>query len=513
VLAVIGEASPDTYKHFQEASDGPRAPHAAASAPLIYKGKALGALVVDAFQNKGGFVPEDLEMLERFAQIAAIAIVNARLYESEHANRVRLEVLNNEITRRRDELEQRVAAIDSMAQLARQELGLGALASLLAKLTSAHVFILDGLARTRAVEPAAMKPERAGDLLESAACASLLDRVGADFQPKWSICGNVHIAATPIVGGSALLGYLVVEATEPSAPEIIMALSEIAALFASSVFVRERALEEGVVRGRVDLLERLLDGNVPKSSRSFQSLPPPLRLAVGKIHSSKGGKGSFVSDGNVLREVCSTTQQILKAQSAPIAVAIRGECVVVAWSCGQRDVKFNAMAKLEEIAAQVLSAASMQIRFVLSDVAKDPMLVPQLFNEARLAVGLRHWGDSVVIDSAMLGAYRLIIGALSSNHAIEFSRQTLSKVILHDRNNSGCLTSTLRAYLERSASLTLTARQLGVHVHTVRYRLTKIEELTGLSLSSTEDRLTLELAFRILALTETDTPDKPAKLA
>ena len=105
VLAVIGEASPDTYKHFQEASDGPRAPHAAASAPLMYKGKALGALVVDAFQNKGGLVPEDLEMLERFAQIAAIAIVNARLYKSEHANRVRLEVLNNEITRRRDELE------------------------------------------------------------------------------------------------------------------------------------------------------------------------------------------------------------------------------------------------------------------------------------------------------------------------------------------------------------------------------------------------------------------------
>ena len=57
VLAVIGETSPDTYKYFQEASDGPRAPHAAASAPLMYKGKALGALVVDAFQNKGGSFP------------------------------------------------------------------------------------------------------------------------------------------------------------------------------------------------------------------------------------------------------------------------------------------------------------------------------------------------------------------------------------------------------------------------------------------------------------------------
>ena len=270
---------------------------------------------------------------------------------------MRLEVLNNEITRRRDELEQRVAAIDSMAQLARQELGLGALASLLAKLTSAHVFILDGLARTRAVEPATMKPERAGDLLELAACASLLERVGADFQPKWSICGNIHIAATSIVGGTApdRRGDGILSARNHHGafgdrrPNRVLGLCT------------ERALEEGVVRGRVHLLERLLDGNVPKSSRSFQSLPPPLRLAVGKIHSSKGGKGSFVSDGNILREVCSSAQQILKLQSAPIAVAIRSECVVIAWSCGQRDAKFNAVAKLEEIAAQVLSAASMQI--------------------------------------------------------------------------------------------------------------------------------------------------------
>ena len=502
VLAVIGETSPDTFKYFQEASDGPRAPHAAASAPLIYKGKALGALVVDAFQNKGGFIPEDLEMLERFAQIAAIAIVNARLYESEHANRVRLEVLNNEITRQRDELEQRVAAIDSMAQLARQELGLGALASLLAKLTSSRVFILDALMRTRTVEPATMSPERTSDLLESPACASLLDRVGADFQPRWSVCETIHIAATPIVGGTELLGYVVVEAKEGFAPGIIMALSEMAALIASSVFARERALEEGVVRGRVDLLERLLSGNVPKSSRSFQSLPPPLRLAVGKVQNPKGEKGSFVSDSNILREVCSVAHQVLKPQSVPIVAAVRGDCVVIAWSSRQRDLRFNAKAKLEEIAAQILAATSMQIRFVLSDVAKDPMLVPQLFNEARLTAGLRRWGDTVVVESAALGAYRLIIGALSTNHAVEFSRQTLSRVILHDNRNNGCLASTLRAYLEHGVSLTLTARELGVHVHTVRYRLTKIEELTGLSLQSTEDRLTLELAFRILALAE-----------
>ena len=139
--------------------------------------------MVDAFQNKGGFVPEDLEMLERFAQIAAIAIVNAHLVKWGMRMRAARGTQQRDHAAR-DELEQRVAAIDSMAQLARQELGLGALASLLAKLTSAHVFILDGLARTRAVEPTTMKPERAGDLLESAACASLLERVARTFNPN-----------------------------------------------------------------------------------------------------------------------------------------------------------------------------------------------------------------------------------------------------------------------------------------------------------------------------------------
>ena len=35
-------------------------------------------------------------------------------------------------------------------------------------------------------------------------------------------------------------------------------------------------------------------------------------------------------------------------------------------------------------------------------------------------------------------------------------------------------------------------------MHTIRYRLTKLEELTGLNLQNPEDRLTLELALRIL---------------
>jgi len=61
---------------------------------------------------------------------------------------------------------------------------------------------------------------------------------------------------------------------------------------------------------------------------------------------------------------------------------------------------------------------------------------------------------------------------------------------------------TLRAYFATGSSLTATAKALGVHVHTIQYRLAKVEELTGLKLRQSEDRLTLELALRILDLAD-----------
>ena len=73
-----------------------------------------------------------------------------------------------------------------------------------------------------------------------------------------------------------------------------------------------------------------------------------------------------------------------------------------------------------------------------------------------------------------------------------------------DRKRKGRLISTLRTYLEKGSSLSLAAQALGVHVHTVQYRLNKLEELTQLNHRNAEDRLTLELALRVLDMSGAD---------
>ncbi|MFB9323906.1 PucR family transcriptional regulator [Cryptosporangium minutisporangium] len=59
------------------------------------------------------------------------------------------------------------------------------------------------------------------------------------------------------------------------------------------------------------------------------------------------------------------------------------------------------------------------------------------------------------------------------------------------------LTDTLRAWLEQNSSLEDAATELGVHRHTVRNRLDRVERLTGRSLAVAADRHELWLALRL----------------
>jgi GAF domain-containing protein len=496
VRAALSDATPDTLKFFREASRGLLSLHAAMSAPLIFKGKLLGVLVVDSMQTEHHFTQSDLTMLEDFAQISAIAIVNARLYGSEHTSRVRLEVLNDEITRQRDQLDRQLRALDSMSKIAREGLGLPGLSARIADLCSARVCIVDGLGRLRCAEP-----QQAGEhLLASPDLIDLLARVGHDHHRHMIIKDRQQLIASPVAAGGELLGYVVIASDDVESTSLNEAVADMAALIASTAFVHERALEEGNVRTRADLLQRLLVGDVPRSAASFRPLPPPLRLAVANICRPLPGTPERVGETNVMREVRIVAEQQLRNPIFATVAVIKGEYLVLAWSAPPADGHFNINEKLVAIAKAVRESTGWGIRFALTETITDPQLVPQIFQEARLAIEIRPWSDDPVIEVGRLGAYRLIIGAMTGSTALEFSRRSLSRVIEHDAKQKSHLLSTLRTYFGMGGSLSGTAKALNVHVHTIQYRLTRVEELSGLKLHDSEDRLTAELALRILDL-------------
>jgi hypothetical protein len=68
----------------------------------------------------------------------------------------------------------------------------------------------------------------------------------------------------------------------------------------------------------------------------------------------------------------------------------------------------------------------------------------------------------------------------------------------HDRSHSSDFVSTLRAYFANVGDMKATGTQLGLHVNTVRYRISKAQEIGGFSLDNSDERLLAELQVRLL---------------
>jgi purine catabolism regulator len=83
-------------------------------------------------------------------------------------------------------------------------------------------------------------------------------------------------------------------------------------------------------------------------------------------------------------------------------------------------------------------------------------------------------------------------------HAEEIADHVLGPLLRYDKAHRTELVRTLAALLTNDRSPTRTATDLFIHRQTLVYRMRRIEQLTGRSLSSTKDVVELWLALRAL---------------
>jgi PucR family transcriptional regulator, purine catabolism regulatory protein len=121
------------------------------------------------------------------------------------------------------------------------------------------------------------------------------------------------------------------------------------------------------------------------------------------------------------------------------------------------------------------------------------------FHEARCALEATSLagGDAPEVASHHdLGAFTLLL-ALQDDEALRIYSDGLLDPIEHTEGEyGGELLRSLEAFIENNGNWERAARQLYCHRHTLRYRIRKIEELTGRDLSRATDRIELWLALR-----------------
>lgn len=121
-----------------------------------------------------------------------------------------------------------------------------------------------------------------------------------------------------------------------------------------------------------------------------------------------------------------------------------------------------------------------------------------MLEEARHAYQLAAHGDEpvTIVRGNEIDSHVLLLASVPDEVRRLFARRVLGGVLAYDDEHGGGLLATLEAFLDCSGSWSRTAQRLHLHVNSVRYRIARIEELTGRDLSRLPDRVDVFLALR-----------------
>ncbi len=125
--------------------------------------------------------------------------------------------------------------------------------------------------------------------------------------------------------------------------------------------------------------------------------------------------------------------------------------------------------------------------------------VARSLNEALMALNLargRAPGDRVV-GHRDIGSHALLLALLDPEVLNGFREQVLGPVERWDLNHGTELLETLRAFLMNGGRYRSTATDLHIHHNTLRYRLRRVEVLTGRHLDEVADRLDVQIALAV----------------
>ncbi len=433
---------------------------------LSRAGDEIGAITAHT-EAPREFTDDEVSFLVTVARLVAGAIENASLYE--------------ESRRRVEELEQLTALAESIAQAATLDALLPLVARAARSLLHAsacHLYLLEG--GTEELE------WRASDPPDDDARRTL----GlAELGPELARGGRAARVSVPLVAGDELVGLLVARDT---------ASIELARAVASQTAVGVRKLQ---------LIERLTERNLIKEF--FEE------LAGGRE------RGDLVGRATRLGCDLEATHVVLAAAPADVALA---QALASAFPGSLFDLREESLRgllrppargveRLVEGVRRVHAELSAPVAIGLSAPCAGVAGYPDAFEQARqaqLGAAVLH-REPALVSFEELGAYKYLLGIALDRSSSDATMAAIELLARYDEARGASLVATLEEFLRRHGSISATADALHVHQNTLRQRLRRIQEVSGIDLRR-DDWLMVEIAVRLVRLrralgtVNTDTP-------
>ena len=427
------------------------------SVPITGKDGNVIGVISSHTEAPREFTEAEVEVLVSSASLVAGAIENARLYE--------------EMRRRVDELEHLTELGEILARAETLDTVLPAVASRARKLLRAeacHLYLLDPTSEVLHLRASAPAGAGAGG------------EIGlSELGPELARSGRSASVAVPLVANDELLGLLA--ATGTSEVDLARAVANQTAVALKKIELIERLTEKNMIK---DFFEQLARG---------ESLPG--------------------LEGRAARLRCDLDQRYVVLAASPPADDLERALGAVAPGSlfDRRDDETRALLRVPHEGEERLLASIREVQqdletpvsIGLSNVCRGAATFAAGFEEARHAL----LGTTVlqgapgVMSYEELGPYKYLLRMPFDGGVRDANRDAVARIAEYDRQRSTALLRTLEEFLRRRGSISATAEALYVHPNTLRQRLRRIGELSGLDLRK-DDWLMVEIAVKMVRLQE-----------
>ncbi len=425
------------------------------SVPIAARNGIVIGVISAHTEAPRAFTEAEVDFVVTSASLVAGAIENARLY---------------------DETRARVRELEAIAELAEAIAGAGRLEELLPEVarrarellhaSACHVYLLEP-----GSEELELKASAPGD-------AEVRPTLGlAELGPELARGGRASRVAVPLVAGDELLGLLVAE----QSPAVDIA----------------RAVASQIALGikKIQLIERLTEKNLIKDF--FDDLA--------------AGRGGGLVEGRAVRLGCDLDRPYLVLAAEPADEALeRALTAMLPGSVFDRgEDSLRALLRMPaggeratiEVVRRTHADSAVPLAIGLSSVCAGVASFAEGFEEARQAL----FGTAVleretsVVAFEELGAYKYLLRIAADGGVRDASIEAVTVIADYDRERGTSLLATLAEFLERRGSISATSDALHIHANTLRQRLRRIGDLSGVDLRR-DDWLMIEIAVKLVLL-------------
>jgi sugar diacid utilization regulator len=474
--------------------------------PMMLGGESIGLLFLDNEDQPHDYTSAQQELTQTFANLAAIAISQAQL-TADLRSTLGTAAQQNAMLRRAAALE------DRLMNLVLEGADLGQIAAAVTELTGKPCSIHDAAYRRlahAAPEGDVVVPRvlDAGALKEPAvreALAKLTPRRPSIIPPIPALGLHRRGLVALVRVGNADWGYLVLTeyGTRFGAQDAIVA-RRTATIIALELSGQRRAAEAD--SHAIEALVRdLLHGTDEVGSLSRRA--DYHGLALGESHHVVL---LSLRDQNTQGRIAVAEIVAAFAEAAPglraFVTDVEKDAAVVL-ERPRADSTAEALDAVKTVVEQVVRKLGLQATATaaISTVCRSASDYQGAYEQTRqISRGVSTFGASGqlhVLAADDLGAGRLLLATADRSEADRFVRDTLGGLLDDDSAGVHDLFVTLQAFFACSRSVRRSAALLGVHENTVRYRLGRIDEMTGMDIIGDGNaQLAVQLALLILRL-------------